>query len=265
MGRVTKERCDARLDAWSRAVVAKAGIVLELEGRKWRAPGQRYVVMSNHQSLYDVPVLFRVFGPDIRMVAKRELFDVPVFGGAMRAAGFIAINRADARASLRTFGEARGRLDEGTLVWIAPEGTRSLEGEVLPFKPGGFQLAIDAQAPILPVTLDGTRHVMPPGSLRSTTGAAVRVTIHPPVYPPARGSGPAARRALMQQVRGAIESAVGSRQDCDDGHGRSRSSSDGSGRPGQAIGAAGQVTVAASRRAAATVNSSGKKTNRGAM
>src|ERR1700677_848870 len=212
MARVTKPRCDARLDAWSRAVLASAGITLELDGRELRATGQRYGVMSNYQSLYDVPVLFRVFGPDIRMVAKRELFDVPVFGGAMRAAGFIAINRADARASVRTFGEARARLDEGTLVWIAPEGTRSRAGEVLPFKPGAFQLAIDAQALTLPVTLDGTRHVMPPGSLRSTAGTTVRVTIHPPAHPPARGSGPAARRALMQQVRVAIESGFGRQQ-----------------------------------------------------
>ncbi len=223
-GRVTKQRCDARLDAWSRAVVARAGIVLELEGRECQAPGQPYVVMSNHQSLYDVPVLFRVFGPDIRMVAKRELFEVPVFGGAMRAAGFIAINRADARASVRTFGEARERLGEGTLVWIAPEGTRSPEGQVLPFKPGAFQLAIDAQVPILPVTLDGTRHVLRPGSVRSKASATVRVTIHPPVHPPAMGSSPAARRALMLQVRGAIESGFGRRRDPDDGHGQCRRS-----------------------------------------
>jgi 1-acyl-sn-glycerol-3-phosphate acyltransferase len=216
MGSVTKERCDARLDAWSRAVVAKAGIVLEVEGREWRAPGERYVVMSNHQSLYDVPVLFRVFGSDLRMVTKRELFDVPVFGEAMRAAGFIAIDRADARTSLKTFGEARKRLDQGTLVWIAPEGTRSLEGELLAFKPGAFQLAIDAQVPILPVTLDGTRHVMPPWSLRSRGGVTVRVTVHPPVYPPERGKGPASRRALMRQVRIAIESALGTRRDLGD-------------------------------------------------
>jgi 1-acyl-sn-glycerol-3-phosphate acyltransferase len=216
MGRVTKQRCDARLDAWSRAVVARTEISLEVEGRERRETGQSYVVMSNHQSLYDVPVLFRVFGPDIRMVAKRELFDVPVFGGAMRAAGFIAIDRRDARASVKTFGEARARLDAGTLVWIAPEGTRSLEGEMLPFKPGAFQLAIEALVPILPVTLDGTRHVMRPGSLRSTAGAAVRVTVHPPVHPPARGSGPAARRTLMHQVRGAIESALRSRRDQND-------------------------------------------------
>jgi 1-acyl-sn-glycerol-3-phosphate acyltransferase len=224
LGSVTKERCDARLDAWSRAVVAKAGIVLEVEGRERRVPGERYVVMSNHQSLYDVPVLFRVFGPDIRMVAKRELFEVPVFGGAMRAAGFIAINRADARASVRTFGEARERLDAGTLVWIAPEGTRSLEGDVLPFKAGAFQLAVDAQVPVLPVTLDGTRHVMPPRSLRSRGGAAVRITIHPPVHPPARTSGPAGRRALMHQVRVAIESGLASRRDRDEGNGPSRRS-----------------------------------------
>jgi 1-acyl-sn-glycerol-3-phosphate acyltransferase len=212
LGRVTKPRCDARLDAWSRALVGHARIRLEVSGHERVKPGVAYVVVSNHQSLYDVPVLFRVFGPDIRMVAKRELFEIPIFGGAMRAAGFIPVHRGDARSSVHTFGSARGLLERGTLVWIAPEGTRSRSGALLPFKPGAFRLAIESQAAVLPVTLDGTRHVLPPTSWRPRPGATVHVTIHAPVQPPARGGGPAARRLLAERVCAVIESGLRARR-----------------------------------------------------
>jgi 1-acyl-sn-glycerol-3-phosphate acyltransferase len=212
MGRVTKTRCDARLDAWSRALVRHARIRIEVAGRERVNPGVAYVVVSNHQSLYDVPVLFRVLGPDLRMVAKRELFEIPIFGGAMRAAGFIALHRGDARTAVQTLGGARGLLARGTLVWIAPEGTRSPSGALLPFKPGAFSLAIEAQTAVLPVTLDGTRQVLPPASWRPRAGATVHVTIHPPVPPPARGGGPAARRVLAERVRVAVESGLRARR-----------------------------------------------------
>jgi 1-acyl-sn-glycerol-3-phosphate acyltransferase len=206
--RVTKERCDARLDAWSRAVIGHALIRLEVRGREHLEPGETYVVMSNHQSLYDVPVLFRVFGPNIRMIAKSELFRIPVFGQAMTAAGFIPVDRTDGRAAVRSLGVARDLLGRKTHVWIAPEGTRSRDGALLPFKAGAFLLAADAGMPIAPVTILGTRDVLPPGAVRSNPGATVRVTIHPPIAAPARRGGKAARRDLMHRVRHAVESAL---------------------------------------------------------
>jgi 1-acyl-sn-glycerol-3-phosphate acyltransferase len=208
VGGVTKSRCDARLDAWSRAVVGHARIRLEVSGREHLAPDATYVVMSNHQSFYDVPVLFRVFGPNIRMIAKSELFRIPVFGGAMSAAGFISVNRNGGKAAVRSLGDARDLLGRRTHVWIAPEGARSKNGELLPFKPGAFRLATDAGLPIAPVTLSGTREVLPPRSLRSCAGATVRVTIHEPVQPPPPGAGKALRRDLMQRVRTAVASAL---------------------------------------------------------
>jgi 1-acyl-sn-glycerol-3-phosphate acyltransferase len=208
VGRVTKERCDARLDGWSRAVVAHARIRLEVSGVEHLAPGETYVVMSNHQSLYDIPVLFRVFGPNIRMIAKSELFRIPVFGHAMTAAGFIAVDRADGRAAVRSLGVARELLGRKTHVWIAPEGTRSHDGSLLAFKPGAFLLAADAGMPIAPVTIVGTRDVLAPGAVRSNPGATVRVTVHPPIEAPVRRGGKAARRDLMARVRRAVESAL---------------------------------------------------------
>jgi 1-acyl-sn-glycerol-3-phosphate acyltransferase len=208
-GRVTKQICDERLARWSRAVLDNARIDLEVVGRENLEPGQTYLVMSNHQSLYDIPVLFQTIGPNVRMIAKRELFHVPIFGGALAAAGFIAIDRRDRMAAIRNLQSARDLLAGGTHVWIAPEGTRSRTGELLPFKKGAFYLALEAQLPILPVTVSGTRDALPAKGLRSSAGAKVRVTIHPHVDPaPYIARGKQGRRALMADVRRTMESAL---------------------------------------------------------
>jgi 1-acyl-sn-glycerol-3-phosphate acyltransferase len=207
--RVTKELCDERLARWARAVIENAGIHLEVVGRENLRPGETYLVMSNHQSLYDIPVLFQAIGPNVRMVAKRELFHVPIFGGALEAAGFIAIDRRDRNAAIRSLERARSLLAGGTHVWMAPEGTRSHTGELLPFKKGAFYLAFEAELPILPVTLSGTRDALPAKGLRSTFGASVRATIHPRRDPrPYAARGKPGRQALMDEVRRGIESAL---------------------------------------------------------
>src|SRR5579872_504466 len=87
-GRVTKAICDTRLERWASNIVENAGIELDVVGRERMRHGETYLVMSNHQSLYDIPVLFKVVGPNIRMITKQELFRVPVFGAALVAGGF---------------------------------------------------------------------------------------------------------------------------------------------------------------------------------
>jgi 1-acyl-sn-glycerol-3-phosphate acyltransferase len=207
--RVTKELCDERLARWGRRVVENAGIDLEVLGRQHLEPGETYLVMSNHQSLYDIPVLFQTIGANIRMIAKRELFHVPVFGGALEAAGFIAIDRRDRNAAIRSLDKARALMAGGTHVWIAPEGTRSLTGKLLPFKKGAFYLAFEAGLPILPVTLSGTRDALPAKGVRSTRGAHVRATIHARLDPrPFADRGRQGRQTLMDEVRRVIESAL---------------------------------------------------------
>ncbi|HXN33888.1 MAG TPA: lysophospholipid acyltransferase family protein [Polyangiaceae bacterium] len=208
-GRVTKEVCDERLARWARAVIRNARIDLSVVGSENRVPGETYLVMSNHQSLYDIPVLFQVVGPNIRMIAKRELFHVPIFGGALEASGFVAIDRRNRNKAIRGLDRARAVLTGGTHVWIAPEGTRSRTGKLLPFKKGAFYLAFEAGLPILPVTLSGTRDALPAKGLRSRPGAKVRVTIHPHVDPrPYAARGKPGRQALMDDVRRTIESAL---------------------------------------------------------
>jgi 1-acyl-sn-glycerol-3-phosphate acyltransferase len=208
-GRVTKPVCDERLARWARAVVDNAGIDLQVVGRENLIGSETYLIMSNHQSLYDIPVLFRAVGANLRMIAKRELFHVPIFGGALAAAGFVAIDRRDRNAALRSLQRARDLLASGTHVWIAPEGTRSRTGELLPFKKGAFYLALEARLPILPVTLSGTRDALPAKGIRSSRGANVRVTIHPHVDPqPYAARGRRGRDELMADVRRTLEAAL---------------------------------------------------------
>jgi 1-acyl-sn-glycerol-3-phosphate acyltransferase len=208
-GTMTKATADRRLDRWSRNIVRNLGIVLDVVGRENMAPGETYLVMSNHQSHYDVPVLFQVVGPNIRMITKKELFKVPIFGAALETGGFIAIDRRNRHAALRSLEQARALLASGTHVWIAPEGTRSRTGELLPFKKGAFYLALEARLPILPVTLSGTRDALRAEGLRSRAGAHVRVTIHPKMDPtPFAARGKKGRDELMTVLREVLERAL---------------------------------------------------------
>jgi 1-acyl-sn-glycerol-3-phosphate acyltransferase len=208
-GRVTKRICDERLAQWAERLVTNARIEVAVRGRE-RLDGRTFLIMSNHQSLYDVPVLFHVIGPNLRMVAKKELFGVPIFGPAMREGGFISIDRENRASAIASLQEAKRLFDSGTHVWISPEGTRSRTGQLLTFKKGGFVLAMESGTSILPVSLRGTRDVLAAKGMRSIAGAHVDVTLHAPIDPRAYGSADdrQAREQLMSDVRAAIESAI---------------------------------------------------------
>jgi 1-acyl-sn-glycerol-3-phosphate acyltransferase len=210
LGRVQKDVCDERLASWSKKVVKNLGMNVEVTGREHLDHGKTYLVMSNHQSHYDVPVVFYVIGGNIRMITKVELFKIPIFGEAMHKSGFIAIDRSSRVHAIQSLEVAKETLASGVHVWIAPEGTRSKTGALLPFKKGGFNLALEAGLPILPVTIQGTREALRVTHVRSRPGVKVKVALHPPIdssrYP---GSELKPRRdALMADVRRAIESGL---------------------------------------------------------
>jgi len=184
LGTLTTPTCDARLDSWSRAIVRYASIDLEVVGRANAGEGEAFVVMSNHQSLYDIPCLFQALRPlRLRMVAKSELFRVPIWAGAMRAAGFVEVNRENRIAAMRSLDRAREAIKAGTSIWIAPEGTRSSSGEIGTFKKGGFHMASGAEARILPVTVIGTEAVLPAKGKSVIDGQHVKVVVSAPVDP----------------------------------------------------------------------------------
>lgn len=205
--RTNYARCDARLDSWSKRLVEQAGIVIQTSGREHLVAGSTYVVMSNHQSHYDIPVLFQALSIPVRMVAKTELFRLPIFGRAMLDSGFIELDRSNRRRAMESLKLAGKRIREDRLsIWIAPEGTRSKDGALAEFKTGGFHLAREAGVPILPVTLDGTIRVHKPGESLVHRGETVRVTIHPPLEPSKYGR--EGTKDLMADVRAAILSSL---------------------------------------------------------
>jgi 1-acyl-sn-glycerol-3-phosphate acyltransferase len=181
-GRVTVERSDRRLAYWSRAIVDRAQIRLEVSGQENIPHERACVYMSNHQSHFDIPILYSVFPGTLRMVAKAELFRVPIFGQALRNAGFVSVDRsgdrAQAVAAMRSCAEALGH---GINIWMAPEGTRSPDGKLGKLKKGGFMLARDAGADIVPIAIDGSRAILPKNSRVVNRGAKVRVIFGKPI------------------------------------------------------------------------------------
>ncbi|MBN2224834.1 MAG: 1-acyl-sn-glycerol-3-phosphate acyltransferase [Deltaproteobacteria bacterium] len=149
-------------------------------GRQNIKKGQSYVVVSNHQSSYDIFVLYGWLGIDIKWVMKKELRKVPVFGFAGKMGGNIYIDRSSPKAAYASLEAAKKKLVEGTSVVILPEGTRSKTGEIGLFKKGAFILATDLGMPILPVSISGTRSILPPGTLKLFPGRAI-MKIHRPV------------------------------------------------------------------------------------
>ena len=207
IGKLTPEQCDARLDTWSRKLLELAGVSLQTEGLSHAAPGETFVVMSNHQSVYDIPVMFQALRRRVRMVAKHELFKIPGWGPAMRLAGFVEVDRGNRVQAIRSLQSARSALAHGTSIWIAPEGTRGPGGpDLLPFKRGGFHMATTAGARILPVSIVGTSAVLSAHGRHVQTGLTVKVKVHEPIATAKYGA--QQRDQLIADVRAAILSGL---------------------------------------------------------
>ncbi|MFP4476691.1 MAG: lysophospholipid acyltransferase family protein [Desulfatibacillaceae bacterium] len=156
--------------AWAETLVQAAGLELVTSGMENADPSKNYIIVTNHSSLLDIPVVYKALPLDIRWLAKKELFRIPVFGIAMRRAGHISIDRGNRAAAMETLGKMARDVKSGVSVVIFPEGTRSLDGEIKEFKPGAFMLAMESGVPILPVVITGTYEAMPKGSLNIEAG-----------------------------------------------------------------------------------------------
>jgi 1-acyl-sn-glycerol-3-phosphate acyltransferase len=135
---------------------------IRIEGR-WPPGRGAYVVVANHQSFLDIFVLCNI-PHEMKWVAKKELFKIPLFGWGLSLAGDICLDRGDTASALAVMEKARRYLRNGMSVMIFPEGTRSEDGKLLPFKPGAFKLAVELGVPILPISVSGSSRGMPKGS-----------------------------------------------------------------------------------------------------
>jgi len=186
---------------WVRWIFWTCGIRVEAEGLENVDPRRPFVLMSNHQSVIDVGALVPTLPVSWRFVAKRELAWIPLFGWAIWLGGHVIINRGRNERAVASLHRAAERIRKGTNVIIFPEGTRSETGQMRAFKSGGFHLAIEAQAPILPATISGSLQLTPKRSLRVESGR-VKVRYGKPIE--TRGLGVDDREGLKQQVRDAI-------------------------------------------------------------
>jgi len=191
---------------WSRSILAASGIQVAVSGMERIDPARPYIFMSNHQSNFDIPVLLAHLPVQFRWLAKAELFKIPVFGRAMRGAGYISIDRADREAAFKSLGEASEAIRKGVAIMIFPEGTRSLDGTLKPFKKGGFVLAVDAGVPIVPVAIRGTHAIMAKRTwiIRPRD---VAVEVGEPID--TSDCTRATKEALMERVRAAIRHGLG--------------------------------------------------------
>ncbi len=181
-GTLTQAYADARLNHWSKRLLELVQLRLQVIDRGFRfEPGQPYILMCNHSSHYDIPITFQSVPGSIRMVAKKELFSIPLWGAAMRATDFIAIDRKNTKQAMRDLEQARERMERGIMVWIAPEGTRSRNGRLGPLKKGGFILALDTNAIILPIGIRGAKEILPADTLSISLGCEVEVHYGTPV------------------------------------------------------------------------------------
>ncbi|MFH2007418.1 MAG: lysophospholipid acyltransferase family protein [bacterium] len=153
---------------------------VSVKGRENAKKGASYVVMSNHQSQFDILAFYGHWGRQFRWVLKEELRKVPGIGWYCAAGGHVFIDRSDREKAFASLRAAKSLLDGGISVMFFPEGTRSKNGRMIPFKKGGFMMALQMGLPILPVSISGSRHALPSGLFRSLPGK-INITIHEPI------------------------------------------------------------------------------------
>jgi 1-acyl-sn-glycerol-3-phosphate acyltransferase len=165
---------------WSRINAIFTPMFVKVTGNENIDKGRSYVVISNHQSLYDIFVIYGWLGIDIKWIMKKELAKIPGIGFGSKKVGHIFLDRSNSRVALESLNEAKRKLVNGTSVVIFPEGTRSVTGQIGVFKKGAFKLALDLGLPILPLTIMGSKDILPTGTIDVKPGR-VSMIIHEPI------------------------------------------------------------------------------------
>jgi len=166
---------------WGRSFLRVGGWKFRVEGVE-NLPSGGAVLVANHQSVVDIPMLLSAFPQPVGFLAKRELGEIPLFGKAMAAAGNLFVDREDPRDAVRMLREAGARLRDGRLIVVFPEGTRSGDGSIGEFRPGAFYLAQKSGAPVVPVYIDGGYRAIPKGGIH-VCPAELLVRVLPPLSP----------------------------------------------------------------------------------
>ncbi len=171
--RKSKEKAQIFPRTWGRLLCQIANIKVRIEGQEHLDPDQPYIFVGNHASMADIMSFSGYINHDYRWIAKKELFAIPIFGPGMRAVDFISIDRSRGREAIKSLNAAAQRIAGGASVILFPEGTRSTDGHLQPFKTGAIMLALKAGVDVVPVGFNGTHQALPKGKLLSRGGNVV--------------------------------------------------------------------------------------------
>ena len=193
-----------RLGMWgARGGVWFSGVRSRIDGWNKMDPAQAYIFMSNHVSNLDPPVVVPLLNRQMSVLVKKELFRIPILSTAMRMAYLVPVDRRNRDAAIESVKQGVAVLRAGHSMLVYPEGTRSRDGKLLPFKKGPFHMAMESGVPIVPITMIGTHEAWPKGSF-TVHPQTVTVKVHPPIDPKNYPD----REALMRAVRDAIDSGL---------------------------------------------------------
>ncbi len=193
---------------WANLHLKMSGVKVIMEGTG-HLGSPPYVFMCNHQSALDIYTLLACLPVSFRWIAKRQLFKIPFIGWAMGRAGYISIDRENPREALKAMEGAAKKIRGGTSIIIFPEGTRSQDGILLPFKKGGFTLALRAMVPIVPIGIYGTSKLQPKGSFIPREKGVIYINIGEPIV--LEGMDRSAKTKVMDHVRERIEGLMACR------------------------------------------------------
>jgi 1-acyl-sn-glycerol-3-phosphate acyltransferase len=189
---------------WAHAVLFVCGVNVRVFGLERIDPSRNYIYVSNHASMFDIPAILAGIPDQIRIIYKKELEIIPVFGWGLRYGAYIGINRGRGGDAMKSLDEAIDKMRHGASVLLYAEGTRTMDGRLQPFKRGAFNLAVKAGIPVVPLTVNGSYSILRKNSIDVVPGV-VDLVLDFPIPVPA-GEGKEAERILMDQVHAVITS-----------------------------------------------------------
>ena len=194
-GRIIHFKCAV---PWAKGILWVCGVKVMVKGLAHVNRDIPRIYMTNHQSYFDILAVLACLPVDFKFILKQELMKIPILGFCLKRVKYIPIDRENPRKAIKSMNEAAQKIKNGSSVLIFPEGTRSIDGEIQPFKPGGFHLALKSGCDIVPITIVNSRKIVPKGSLRIEKGSFT-MNIHKPI--PVKGYSRKDMDQLMNRIR----------------------------------------------------------------
>lgn len=190
---------------WSQLICRILLLPIKVNNNQLVKTNQSYIFVANHQGSFDIFLIYGFLGRNFKWMMKKSLRSIPFVGKACQSAGHIFVDKSGPKKIQETIEQARHTLIDGTSLVVFPEGSRTFNGKMKPFKKGAFQLADELQLPIVPLTIDGSFEVLP------RTGGFIRhhrmiLTMHDPIYP--QGQGPEDIKITMEKAYSAVQSRL---------------------------------------------------------